>query len=424
MELTDYEKTVYKALLYRKIKNNDKLNEKEKRDLIEKTIDEAEKSYLKTFSFYLKSQLEKEIATLEEKDTKKYLLYTLSKKQINLITTLKALDKGTISLEKTKYKNNKIFNTILNQVLQELNEDKEKEKAASILFPKIKDYLDSKRLRISITDINILKDIEKENTINLNDDIIKNDLKITPEKFHYKIKYLSHKIKKDELDIKDLFPKSYLYLNLIAKNLTLKEIDILKYLNDEIKEENLNYHNKRSYKTALQKLYQKIKENKDLQVLTSIIYKDIIPDIEKREIKQLRIRIRQINNKHKNLFKRTLTVKKAPKIIRVENNYLPYTIIDSIKLNNYYLNNKGPYLNSRNITKENLEKELIITPINNTYSNLTISEKWILALRLGYIKSPLYSISALANHFNIEKKTITTLLHETSKKIQIIKKEG
>lgn len=413
MRLTDYEKTVYEALLYRKIKYNNNLNEQEKQDLIKKTIDEAEKSYLKTFSFYLKSQLEKRIKALEGKDTKKYLLCPLSKKQINLITTLKALDEGTISLEKTRYKDNKVFSTLLNQVLQELNEDKYKEEAASILFPKIKDYLVSKKLRISITDINILKEIEKEDTINLNDDVIKNNLKITPEKFHYKIKYLSHKIKKQELDIKDLFPKSYLYLSLIGKDITIKEIDILKYLNSEIKEENLNYHNKRSYKNALQRLYQKIKENKDLQVLASIIYKDIMPDIEKREIKLLRIRIRQINNKHKNLFKRTLTIKKAPKIIKVENNYLPYTIIDSIKLNNYYLNNKGTYINSRKITK----KELAISSINNTYSNLTISEKWILALRLGYIKSPLYSISYLANHFNIEKRTITHLLHDTSKKI-------
>ena len=327
------------------------------------------------------------------KELKRKEISILTKKEYKLILTLKELELNKTS--EVNYKDKKSFNTILNQVINELMRDEEKLKEAIKIYPNIKKYIISKKASISTYDLKIIEYLEKTK-INIIPD---NDRRLS-----YKIKYLSNKINSISKEIFKLYPNAYKTLRLISLGLTVKEVEIFYILKEDtlIKEKakKLGYSRYESYSMALDKLYGKIRNNKEIRESSLNTYPDIMDMIEKRDIMHHKIKVRSINKRYKEIFKKKLIVKKAPKVVSISKTYLPYTIMDDIKVNNIYLNNNGTFISSDSLNEsdsiENIKK------LTKEFNDLTLKERYIVAIRLGYVKTST----------NIDKKESTKVLHK------------
>ena len=282
MKLNNQEKMIYKSILYRKIEH---LNLKDdiKEKFIDNVLDEAENKFRKSFSLFLRELFNKRLTELLNNKVP-----ALTKKEYKLILTLKQLDLGLITIDEVDYNNRKEYKTILNYVLNNLIKNEDKMKEAIIIYPGIKKYAISKKLSISIDDLKIIENFEKENS--LFNGPIKDKTKLK-----YKVDYLTTKIDKELF--KELYPNTYRLLYLTTLGLTIKETEILNTLDDEKtsteKARELGYKNRISYTNALRRLYLKI--NQDEKLKECFI---------KKKIKIINI----------NLFRRKLTVRKAPTI--------------------------------------------------------------------------------------------------------------
>ncbi len=387
MNLNDYEKMVYKKALYKKMSKLD-ISDDVKNEFIDSVIEEASKKFHKSFSLFLRDMFDKRLKELKRKE-----ISILTKKEYKLILTLKELELNKTS--EVNYKDKKSFKTILNQVINELMRDEEKLKEAIKIYPNIKKYIISKKASISTYDLKIIEYLEKTK-INIIPD---NDRRLS-----YKIKYLSNKINSISKEIFKLYPNAYKTLRLISLGLTVKEVEIFYILKEDtlIKEKakKLGYSHYESYSMALDKLYGKIRNNKEIREISLNTYPDIMDMIEKRDIMHHKIKVRSINKRYKEIFKKKLIVKKAPKVVSISKTYLPYTIMDDIKVNNIYLNNNGTFISSDSLNEsdsiENIKK------LTKEFNDLTLKERYIVAIRLGYVKTST----------NIDKKESTKVLHK------------
>ena len=387
MKLNDYEKMVYKKTLYRKMSKLD-ISDDVKNEFIDSVIEEASKKFHKSFSLFLRDMFDKRLKELKRKE-----ISILTKKEYKLILTLKELELNKTS--EVNYKDKKSFNTILNQVINELMRDEEKLKEAIKIYPNIKKYIISKKASISTYDLKIIEYLEKTK-INIIPD---NDRRLS-----YKIKYLSNKINSISKEIFKLYPNAYKTLRLISLGLTVKEVEIFYILKEDTlireKAEKLGYSRYESYSMALDKLYEKIRNNKEIKEIALNTYPDIMDMIEKRDIMHHKIKVRSINKRYKEIFKKKLIVKKAPKVVSISKSYLPYTIMDDIKVNNIYLNNNGTFISSDNLKESDSIEN--IKELTKEFSDLTLKERYIVASRLGYVKTST----------NIDKKESTKVLHK------------
>lgn len=387
MNLNDYEKMIYKNMLYRKMSKLD-ISDDVKNEFIDSVIEEASKKFHKSFSLFLRDMFDKRLKELKRKE-----ISILTKKEYKLILTLKELELNKTS--EINYKDKKSFNTILNQVINELMKDEEKLKEAIKIYPNIKKYIISKKASISTNDLKIIEYLEKTK-INIIPD---NDRRLS-----YKIKYLSNKINSISKEIFKLYPNAYKTLRLISLGLTVKEVEIFYILKEDtlIKEKakKLGYSRYESYSMALDKLYGKIRNNKEIREISLNTYHDIMDMIEKRDIMHHKIKVRSINKRYKEIFKKKLIVKKAPKVVSISKSYLPYTIMDDIKVNNIYLNNNGTFISSDNLNESDSIEN--IKELTKEFNDLTLKERYIVAIRLGYVKTST----------NIDKKESTKVLHK------------
>lgn len=387
MKLNDYEKMVYKETLYRKMSKLD-ISDDVKNEFIDSVIEEASKKFHKSFSLFLRDMFDKRLKELKRKE-----ISILTKKEYKLILTLKELELNKTS--EINYKDKKSFNTILNQVINELMKDEEKLKEAIKIYPNIKKYIISKKASISTNDLKIIEYLEKTK-INIIPD---NDRRLS-----YKIKYLSNKINFISKEIFKLYPNAFKTLQLISLGLTVKEVEIFYILKEDTlireKAEKLGYSRYESYSMALDKLYEKIRNNKEIKEIALNTYPDIMDMIEKRDIMYHKIKVRSINKRYKEIFKKKLIVKKAPKVVSISKSYLPYTIMDDIKVNNIYLNNNGTFISSDNLKESDSIEN--IKELTKEFSDLTLKERYIVAIRLGYVKTST----------NIDKKESTKVLHK------------
>ena len=387
MKLNDYEKMVYKNMLYRKMSKLD-ISDDVKNEFIDSVIEEASKKFHKSFSLFLRDMFDKRLKKLKRKE-----ISILTKKEYKLILTLKELE-----LNKTvngDYKDNRSFNTILNQVLKVLINDQEKLDEAINIYPNIKKYVECKKSSISITDLKFLDYLEvtKLNIVSHND-----------RKLKYKVNYLTNKLNSFSKEIIKIYPNAFKTLQLISLGLTVKEVEIFYILKEDTlireKAEKLGYSRYESYSMALDKLYEKIRNNKEIKEIALNTYPDIMDMIEKRDIMHHKIKVRSINKRYKEIFKKKLIVKKAPKVVSISKSYLPYTIMDDIKVNNIYLNNNGTFISSDNLKESDSIEN--IKELTKEFSDLTLKERYIVAIRLGYVKTST----------NIDKKESTKVLHK------------
>ena len=387
MKLNDYEKMVYKETLYRKMSKLD-ISDDVKNEFIDSVIEEASKKFHKSFSLFLRDMFDKRLKELKRKE-----ISILTKKEYKLILTLKELE-----LNKTvngDYKDNRSFNTILNQVLKVLISDQEKLDEAINIYPNIKKYVECKKSSISITDLKFLDYLEvtKLNIVSHND-----------RKLKYKVNYLTNKLNSFSKEIIKIYPNAFKTLQLISLGLTVKEVEIFYILKEDTlireKAEKLGYSRYESYSMALDKLYEKIRNNKEIKEIALNTYPDIMDMIEKRDIMHHKIKVRSINKRYKEIFKKKLIVKKAPKVVSISKSYLPYTIMDDIKVNNIYLNNNGTFISSDNLKESDSIEN--IKELTKEFSDLTLKERYIVAIRLGYVKTST----------NIDKKESTKVLHK------------
>ena len=383
MELNDYEKMVYRSLLSRKIDKLD-ISEEAKKEFIDSVIKEASSKFHQSFSLYLRDMFNKRLKQLNEKEGN-----TLTKKEYKLILTLKDLEENkTVNGD---YKDNRSFNTILNQVLKVLINDQEKLEKAINIYPNIKKYVECKKSSISMTDLKILDYLEvtKLNIVSHND-----------RKLKYKVNYLTNKLNSFSKEIIKIYPNACKTLQLISLGLTVKEVEIFYILKENIsikeKAEKLGYSDYNSYSKALDKLYEKIRDNEGIKDIALSTYPDIINMIEKRDVLHHRIKLRSINKEYIMLFKKKLIVKKAPKVVSISNSYLPYTLRDEIYINNTYLNNKGYFISSSDLNTDKVIKK--VEEVTKDFKDLTLKERYEVAFRLGYIKTSLKDIDNLWRH--------------------------
>ena len=74
--------------------------------------------------------------------------------------------------------------------------------------------------------------------------------------------------------------------------------------------------------------------------------------------------------------------------------------MDDIKVNNIYLNNNGTFISSDNLKESDSIEN--IKELTKEFSDLTLKERYIVAIRLGYVKTST----------NIDKKESTKVLHK------------